>query len=147
MINRLIKLETSIGVIDKLEKEIKQNSKEHLQQIKNLEETLGKTEEKVLREAKTKVSVLEKELGSTKTLLNSSKVSMDEISRRIDKMQHEEEAARAVRRDQNNMSYEDTKKDFVKLQEQSHSLEEKILTLQKLSESTSIESRNKSKYS
>ena len=59
----------------------------------------------------------------------------------------EEEAARNVRRDQNVLSVEDIKKDFVKVQEQTNYLEEKIVTLQKLSESTGIESRNKCKES
>ena len=59
----------------------------------------------------------------------------------------EEEAARNVRRDQNVLSVEDIKKDFVKVQDQTNYLEEKIVTLQKLSESTGIESRNKCKES
>ena len=41
------------------------------------------------------------------------------------------------------LSVEDIKKDFVKVQEQTNYMEEKIVTLQKLSESTGIESRNK----
>ena len=57
----------------------------------------------------------------------------------------EEEAARAVRKDQNMFSVEDVKKDFVKVQDQANYLEEKIVTLQKLTESTGIESRNKCK--
>ena len=57
----------------------------------------------------------------------------------------EEEAARAVRKDQNTMSVEDVKKDFVRVQEQTNYLEEKIVSLQKLSESTGIDSRNKCK--
>ena len=59
----------------------------------------------------------------------------------------EEETARNVRRDQNVLSVEDIKKDFVKVQDQTNYLEEKIVTLQKLSESTGIESRNKCKES
>ena len=59
----------------------------------------------------------------------------------------EEEAARNVRRDQNVLSVEDIKKDFVKVQDQTNYLEEKIVTLQKLSESTGIESRNKCRKS
>ena len=42
-------------------------------------------------------------------------------------------------------SVEDVKKDFVKVQDQANYLEEKIVTLQKLTESTGIESRNKCK--
>ena len=66
------------------------------------------------------------------------------LSKRSEK---EEEAARNVRRDQNVLSVEDIKKDFVKVQDQTNYLEEKIVTLQKLSESTGIESRNKCKES
>ena len=55
----------------------------------------------------------------------------------------EEEAARAVRKDQNMLSVEDIKKDFVKVQEQTNYLEEKIVELKKLTDSTGIESRNK----
>ena len=62
-------------------------------------------------------------------------------------LEKEEEAARNVRRDQNVLSVEDIKKDFVKVQDQTNYLEEKIVTLQKLSESTGIESRNKCKES
>ena len=43
------------------------------------------------------------------------------------------------------MSVEDVKKDFVRVQEQTNYLEEKIVALQKLSESTGIDSRNKCK--
>ena len=55
----------------------------------------------------------------------------------------EEEAARAVRKDKNLLSVEDVKKDFVKLQEQANYLEEKIVSLQKLTEANGIESKNK----
>ena len=55
----------------------------------------------------------------------------------------EEEAARSARKDKNVLSVEDVKKDFVKLQDQSNYLEDKIVTLQKLTESNGIESKNK----
>ena len=57
----------------------------------------------------------------------------------------EEEAARSVRREQNAFSVEDVKKDFVKVLEQSNYLEEKLVSLQKFADSTSIESKNKCK--
>ena len=41
-----------------------------------------------------------------------------------------------MRKDQNMFSVEDVKKDFVKVQDQANYLEEKIVTLQKLTEST-----------
>ena len=55
----------------------------------------------------------------------------------------EEEAARSARKDKNVLSVEDVKKDFVKLQDQSNYLEDKIVTLQKMTESNGIESKNK----
>ena len=57
----------------------------------------------------------------------------------------EEEAARSARKDKNMLSVEDVKKDYVKLQDQSNYLEDKIVTLQKLTESNGIESKNKGK--
>ena len=48
-----------------------------------------------------------------------------------------------MRKDQNILSVEDVKKDFVGVKEQANYLEEKIVALQKLSESNGIESRNK----
>ena len=55
----------------------------------------------------------------------------------------EEDAARAVRKDKNLLSVEDVKKDFVKLQDQANYLEERIVSLQKMTESNGIESKNK----
>ena len=55
----------------------------------------------------------------------------------------EEEAARAVRKDKNVLSVEDVKKDFVKLQDQANYLEEKIVSVQKMTEANGIESKNK----
>ena len=48
-----------------------------------------------------------------------------------------------MRKDKNLLSVEDVKKDFVKLQEQANYLEEKIVSLQKLTEANAIESKNK----
>ena len=41
------------------------------------------------------------------------------------------------------LSVEDVKKDFVKLQDQANYLEEKMISLQKVTESAGIESKNK----
>ena len=62
-------------------------------------------------------------------------------------LEREEDAARAVRKDQNTFNMEDVKKDFARIQEQSNYLEEKIVTLQKLTDSNGIESKNKCKFS
>ena len=43
------------------------------------------------------------------------------------------------------MSVEDIKKDFVKVQEQANYLEEKLVSIQKLTDSNGIESKNKCK--
>ena len=51
-----------------------------------------------------------------------------------------------MRKDQNTFSVEDVKKDFVKVQEQSNYLEEKLVALQKLTDSTGIESKNKCRF-
>ena len=48
-----------------------------------------------------------------------------------------------MRKDKNLLSVEDVKKDFVKLQEQANYLEEKIVSLQKMTEANGIESKNK----
>ena len=48
-----------------------------------------------------------------------------------------------MRKDKNLLSVEDVKKDFVKLQDQANYLEEKIVSLQKMTEANGIESKNK----
>ena len=55
----------------------------------------------------------------------------------------EEEASRSGRKEQNLFSVEDVKKDFDRVQDQANYLEEKMVALQKLTDSTNIESRNK----
>ena len=48
-----------------------------------------------------------------------------------------------MRKDKNLLSVEDVKKDFVKLQDQANYLEERIVSLQKMTEANGIESKNK----
>ena len=48
-----------------------------------------------------------------------------------------------MRRDKSLVSVEDVKKDYVKLREQSNYLEERIVSIQKMTESNEIENKNK----
>ena len=48
-----------------------------------------------------------------------------------------------MRKDKNLVSVEDVKGDFVKVQAQANYLEDKIVSLQKLTEANGIESKNK----
>ena len=48
-----------------------------------------------------------------------------------------------MRRDKSLVGVEDVKKDYVKLREQSNYLEERIVSIQKMTESNEIENKNK----
>ena len=65
---------------------------------------------------------------------------------KIQNLVREEEAASAVRKDKSLMSVEDVKKDYAKLRDQSNYLEERIVSLQKITESNGIENKNKGLY-
>jgi len=165
-LKRVDKLETSVGAIEKLGVELKSNktvATEAKDQVKKIEQDLSTTiktigtvkvamdealrkieaDEKVSRDAERSIALLENELAKTTTMAKTAKTSVDDVVRKVDRMQKEEDAARAIRKDQNTFSVEDIKKDFIKVQEQSNYLEEKIVTIQKLADSTGIESKNK----
>jgi len=165
-LKRVDKLENSVGLIEKLDKELKSSqtaANEAKEQVGKVEQELSSTirtigtvkasmdealrkleaDGKVSKEAKNSIVLLEKELTKTSTMATAAKTSVDDVMRKVDRMQKEEDAARSVRKDQNVLSVEDIKKDFVKVQEQSNYLEEKVVSIQKLTDSIGIESKNK----
>jgi len=165
-LKRVDKLEASVGTIEKLGVDLKSSkavateAKDQVRKIEqdltttiktigtvktSMDEALRKIEAdgKVSKDAEKSIALLENELAKTSTMAKTAKTSVEDVVRKVDRMQKEEDAARAVRKDQNTFSVEDVKKDFVKVQEQSNYLEEKLVTLQKLTDSTGIDSKNK----
>jgi len=165
-LKRVDKLENSIGAIEKLDKDLKVNqaaANEAKDQVGRMQKDLNTTiqsittlktsmddalkkievDGKISTEAKNNMVVLEKELAKTTLVANNTKTTVDDVMRKVDRMQKEEEAARSVRKDQNVFNVEDVKKDFVKVQEQTNYIEEKLVSIQKLTDSVSIDSKNK----
>jgi len=165
-IKRIDKLEATVGTIENLSVDLntsKNSAKEAKDQIRKIEQDLTMTvktigtvktsmddaikkieaDSKAAKDTEKNIALLESELAQTTTVAKTAKTSADDAARKVDRIQREEDAARAVRKDQNTFNMEDVKKDFARIQEQSNYLEEKIVTLQKLTDSNGIESKNK----
>ena len=90
---RLDKLEISAGVVEKLEREMKNitemtnDTKTQLTRLKeSLADTVSKSEDKLSREAKNNVSFFEKELAKTNTAANNAKQAVDEVERKVERL-------------------------------------------------------------
>ena len=90
---RLDKLEITAGVVEKLEREVRNNAemtsdtKTQLTRLKDsLGDTVSRTEEKLSREAKNNISFFEKELAKTTTIANNAKHSADDVERKVERL-------------------------------------------------------------
>ena len=90
---RLDKLEVSLGAVERLDRDVRTSSatanevRDQVNRIKNtLEETVQRSGEKVLRDVKNNIGMIEKELAKTATTTNNFKTNLDDISRKIERM-------------------------------------------------------------
>ena len=90
---RLDKLEISAGVVEKLEREMKNitemtnDTKTQQTRLKeSLGESLSETEVKLSREAKNNISFFEKELAKTNTIANKAKQAVDDVERKVERL-------------------------------------------------------------
>ena len=90
---RLDKLEVSLGAVERLDRDVRTSSatanevRDQINRMKNgLEETVQRSEEKVFRDVKNNIGMIEKELAKTATTTNNFKTNLDDISRKIERM-------------------------------------------------------------
>ena len=90
---RLDKLEITAGVVEKLEREVRNNaemSSDTKTQLARLKDTFGdtvsRTEEKLGREAKNNISFFEKELAKITTIANNAKHAADDAERKVERL-------------------------------------------------------------
>ena len=90
---RVEKLEVTAGIVEKLERELRNSSEvanETKNQLTKLRETFGdslsKSEDKLSREAKNNISFFEKELAKTSTTANNTKQSLADLERKVDRL-------------------------------------------------------------
>ena len=97
---------------------------------------------KLGREAKNGLDLMDIELKQAVKTSHGAKATVDELGKKIDRMQKEEEAARLMRKDQSTMSVEDVRKDLARVQEQGREVEEQLHKLQKITDSAGIDTKN-----
>ena len=90
---RLDKLEVSLGAVERLDREVRTASgasielRDQVNRMKqNLEEAVQMSEEKVLRNVKNNIGLIEKELAKTTASSNTFKTTLDDVSRKIERM-------------------------------------------------------------
>ena len=90
---RLDKLEITAGVVEKLERDVRNNAEmtnDTKTQVARLKDTLGdtvtRTEDKLAREAKNNISFFEKELAKTTTIANNAKHAADDAERKVERL-------------------------------------------------------------
>ena len=90
---RLDKLETTAGVVERLEREMRNtteltnDTKTQLTRLReSLADSVSKSEDKLSREAKNNISFFEKELAKTNTIANKAKQAVDDVERKVEKL-------------------------------------------------------------
>ena len=90
---RLDRLEVSLGAVERLDREVRTASgasielRDQVNRMKqDLEEAVQTSEEKVLRNVKNNIGLIEKELGKTTASSNTFKATLDDVSRKIERM-------------------------------------------------------------
>ena len=109
-----------------------------------LEESLKKLEAdvRVGRAARDGLALMDIEVKQAVKTAHTAKSSTEELGKRLDRLQKEEEAARLMRKEQSTMSVEDVRKDLARVQEQGKEVEESLHSLQKSTDSASIDNKN-----
>ena len=90
---RLDKLEVSLGAVERLDREVRtasaasQELRDQVNRMKrDLEEAVQVSEDKVLRNVKNNIGLVEKELAKTTASSNTFKATLDDVSRKIERM-------------------------------------------------------------
>ena len=90
---RLDRLEVSLGAVERLDREVRTASgasielRDQVNRMKqDLEEAVQTSEEKVLRNVKNNIGLIEKELAKTTASSNTFKATLDDVSRKIERM-------------------------------------------------------------
>ena len=109
-----------------------------------LEESMKKLEAdcRVGRAARDGLELMDIEVKQAVKTAQGAKSSTEELGKRLDRLQKEEEAARLMRKEQSTMSVEDVRKDLARVQEQGRDVEERLHSLQKATDSASVDSKS-----
>ena len=90
---RLDKLEVSLGAVERLDREVRAASaatnelRDQVNRMKrDLEEAVQVSEDKVLRNVKNNIALVENELAKTTASSNTFKTTLDDVSRKIERM-------------------------------------------------------------
>lgn len=97
MSKRLDKLEISVGAVERLDIELRHMKTSVVEQKTHFEDYLKQSEEKMSRDLKSseekmskdvrhKLTVIEGELNKTSTAANNSKLSLDDLARKVDRL-------------------------------------------------------------
>ena len=93
MTRRLDRLEVSLGAVERLDREVRTASgasielRDQVNRMKqDLEEAVQTSEDKVLRNVKNNIGLVEKELAKTTASSNTFKATLDDVSRKIERM-------------------------------------------------------------
>ena len=90
---RLDKLEVSLGAVERLDREVRTASaasnelRDQVNRMKrDMEEAVQVSEDKVLRNVKNNIALVENELAKTAACSNTFKTTLDDVSRKIERM-------------------------------------------------------------
>ena len=109
-----------------------------------LEESMKKLEAdcRVGRAARDGLELMDIEVKQAVKTAHTAKSSTEELGKRLDRLQKEEEAARLMRKEQSTMSVEDVRKDLARVQEQGKEVEERLHHLQKATDSANVDNKS-----
>ena len=109
-----------------------------------LEESMKKLEAdcRVGRAARDGLELMDIEVMQAVKTAHTAKSSTEDLGKRLDRLQKEEEAARLMRKEQSTMSVEDVRKDLARVQEQGKEVEERLHHLQKATDSANVDNKS-----
>ena len=109
-----------------------------------LEESMKKLEAdcRVGRAARDGLELMDIEVKQAVKTAHTAKSSTEDLGKRLDRLQKEEEAARLMRKEQSTMSVEDVRKDLARVQEQGKEVEERLHHLQKATDSANVDNKS-----
>ena len=109
-----------------------------------LEESVKKLEAdcRVGRAARDGLELMDIEVKQAVKTAHTAKSSTEDLGKRLDRLQKEEEAARLMRKEQSTMSVEDVRKDLARVQEQGKEVEERLHHLQKATDSANVDNKS-----
>ena len=86
VLKRLDKLEVGVGAVERLDREVRARD-DQLQRLRtNLEDTVKKSEEKLIKNTENSINLLGQELTKHTNTNNNFKASLDDVTRKIDRI-------------------------------------------------------------